>query len=97
MVGAVSEGAREGNPASAAPGGEGAAFSQMPLPRQMPDDFTSMWTLMNKINKQNRKRLVETQSRLAVAGGGLGRVRWAQGLGSPGWKLGSSPGETARS
>ena len=30
-------------------------------------DFNYMWTLKNKINKQNRKRLIDVENRLMVA------------------------------
>ena len=39
--------------------------------RQLPYDFTYMWNLMNKINKQNRNRLTDIENRLiAVKGEG---------------------------
>ena len=34
-----------------------------------------MWNLKNKINKQNRNRLTDTENRLTVAGG---EVDWEQ-------------------
>ena len=33
----------------------------------MPDDFTYMWNLKNKINKHNRKRLTDTENFSTVA------------------------------
>ena len=37
--------------------------------RQAPYDFTHMWNLMNKTNKQNRNRLTDTENRLAAVRG----------------------------
>ena len=43
--------------------------------RQIPCNFSHMWNLMNKINKRNRNRLIETENRLtAVRGEGDGRA-----------------------
>ena len=33
----------------------------------MPYDFTYMWNLKSKINKQNRKNLIDTENKLMVA------------------------------
>ena len=37
--------------------------------RQTPFDITYMWNLKIKINKQNRKRLIDTENRLMIARG----------------------------
>ena len=44
--------------------------------REIPYDFTYMWNLMGKINKQNRNRLVDRENRVTA-------VRWGgvRGLG----------------
>ena len=42
--------------------------------RQMPDEFTCMWNLKDKINKHNRNRFIHTENILTVA-------RWEQGWG----------------
>ena len=41
----------------------------------MPYDFTYMWNLKIKINKQNRSKFVDTENKLKVA-------RWEQGWGT---------------
>ena len=53
-----------------------------------------MWNLKNKINKQNRNRLIDMESRLAVArgaGGSGGWVKKGKGLRSTNWWLQNSP------
>ena len=42
--------------------------------RQMPSDFTYMWNLEKKRNKQNRNKLIDTENILMVA-------RWEGRLG----------------
>ena len=37
--------------------------------RQIPYYFTYMWNLVNKINKQDRNRLIDTENRLKVVRG----------------------------
>ena len=34
--------------------------------REIPYDFTYMWNLMGKINKQNRNRLVDRENRVTA-------------------------------
>ena len=43
--------------------------------RQIPYDFSYMWSLNNRLNKQNRNKLTDTENKLVV-------VRWEE---SGGW------------
>lgn len=54
----------------------------------MPDDFTNMWNLKNKMNKHNRNRLIDTKNILTVPRWeGIGRkwVKMVKGLIGTDW------------
>ena len=46
---------------------EDIILSEVSGERQVPYNFTYMWSLKNNINKQNRNRLIDTEDRLMVA------------------------------
>ena len=58
---------------------EDIILSEVSGERQVPYNFTYMWSLKNNINKQNRNRLIDTEDRLMVA-----RREGGQGLGKKG-------------
>ena len=58
------------------PRGYNAKLNKSERERQIPYDFTYMWDLKNKINKQDRNKLIDTENRLTAPRadriGGLG-------------------------
>ena len=47
--------------------GHDAKWNKSDRERQIPYDFTYAWNLKNKINKQNRNRLIDAENKLRVA------------------------------
>ena len=46
-----------------------AKWNKSDRERQISNDFTSMWSSKNKINEQNRNKLLDTENKLMVTDG----------------------------